>query len=401
MARVRCPRDPDGAPARGLADLSTCTEFEDDGTDKLDIVDRCINSLHEKRRSTREAGMEGLVGLLEGFIPMDKIDYRCLTIFFRCRASLNTGSTREALLAYRAIGLLALTVGDNADCSKEILTSTLQLPTLMKTLQATSDDTKVVAALNCLAIVTFAAARRPEDVEPSIRAIWGVIKSSRADNRTDPVVLITALSAWALLLTTLGDLRTYPYAWKEATIPFHDLAELLDTDDPALLMASGEALAVCAELNLMQHATPEDMETLEIKVSDLASGTHGNDKKLTGQIRVMFQQIAAIMKRGQCSDEELIPTTWRQRRVLMVSKWARLVQLNFVKRFLGKCFDKHIHDNPLFRGSSFSNVATNETSDLPIKKSKQHKFGREKQYTVSLKRDRMISWESKNDFLLI
>uniref|UniRef100_A0A453Q0T5 Interferon-related developmental regulator N-terminal domain-containing protein n=2 Tax=Aegilops tauschii TaxID=37682 RepID=A0A453Q0T5_AEGTS len=227
------------------------------------------------------------------------------------------------------------------------------------------------------------------------------IKSSRADNRTAPRVLITALSAWALLLTTLGDLRTYPYAWKEATIPFRDLAELLNTDDPALLMASGEALAVCAELNLMQHATPEDMETLEIKVSDLASGTHGNDKKLTGQIRAMFQQIAAIMKRGQCSDEELVPTTWRQRCVLMVSKWARLVQLNFVKRFLGKCFDKHIHDNPLFRESSFNNVATNETSDLPVKKSKQHKFGREKQYTVALKRDRMISWESKNDFLLL
>lgn len=97
-------------------------------------MDRCINNLHEKRRSKREAGLEGLVGLLEGFILMDRVDYRCLTIFFRCRASLNTGSAREAFLAYRAIGLLALTIGDNPDCSKEILTSTLQLPTLMKTL---------------------------------------------------------------------------------------------------------------------------------------------------------------------------------------------------------------------------------------------------------------------------
>ena len=367
-------------------------EYEDGGTDKLDILDRCINSLHEKRRSTREAGMEGLVGLLEGFIPMDRIDYRCLTIFFRCRASLNKGSAREALLAYRAIGLLALTVGDNPDCSKEILTSTLQLPTLMKTLRSSSDDAKVAAALNCLAAVTFAATRRPEDVEPSIRAIWGVIKSSRADNRTNnPVVLITALSAWALLLTTLGDLRTYPYAWKEATIPFRDLAELLNTDDPTLLMAASEALAVCVELNLMQHASPEDIETLKIKVTDLASGTHGNDRKLAGQSRVMFQHIAVIVKQGHCFDEEVIPTTTSQRCVLMVSKWARLVQLNFIKRLLGKSFDKHIHDNPLFR-ESYNNVATNETSDLPVKKSKVHRFGTEKQWTVALKRDRLISW---------
>jgi hypothetical protein len=84
---------------------------------------------------------------------MDKVDYRYLTIFYRCRASIDKGSAGEAVLAYRAIGLLALNVGASADCSMEILTNTLHLHALVKTLRTPSDGAaaKVVAAIDCLA----------------------------------------------------------------------------------------------------------------------------------------------------------------------------------------------------------------------------------------------------------
>jgi hypothetical protein len=45
-------------------------------------------------------------------------------------------------------------------------------------------------------------------------------------------------------------------------------------------MSSTEALAVCAELRLTRHASPEDMQALESKVSGLASGTRDENKKL-------------------------------------------------------------------------------------------------------------------------
>jgi hypothetical protein len=204
------------------------------------VVDICINNLHEKRRCKREAGLEGLITLLERFMPMDTIDYRYLTVFSRCRASIDKGAAREALLAYRAIGLLALTVGASADCSREILINTLHLPALVKTLRDSSDSAKVVAALDCLAAVTLAAARRPLDVEPSLGIMWSLVKNTGVHS----VVSTAAVSLWTLLLTTLGHLGTYPYAGKEATIPFRDLAKLLDTDDPALLTIPGRRARV-------------------------------------------------------------------------------------------------------------------------------------------------------------
>ncbi|KAM0878580.1 hypothetical protein ACQ4PT_034776 [Festuca glaucescens] len=391
MAGARCYRD---CP-RSLADLSTRNESGNDGSHELDAVDICINNLHEKRRCKREAGLEGLIGLLEGFIPTDKVDYRYLTIFYRCRTSIDKGSAGEAVLAYRTIGLLALNVGASADCSMEILTNTLHLHALVKTLRTPSAAAaaKVVAAIDCLAAVTFAAARRPQDVGASLRALWSVIRISTGPGKlTNNVVLIAAMSAWTLLLTTLeGDFMTY-------SIPFRDLADLLDTSDPALLTASGEAVAVCAELRLTRHASPEDMQALESNVSSLVSGTGDESKKLNKH-RFMFQEIAAIMKRAQCSDEELVPTSSIQGSVLRVSKWARMVQLSFLKRFLDKGFDKHIAHNPLFREHS-SYIAANESNELPAVKSKQQRFGREKQWSVDLRKDRMISWENKNAFQL-
>jgi hypothetical protein len=199
------------------------------------------------------------------------------------------------------------------------------------------------------------------------------------------------MSAWTLLLTALeGDFMTYK-------IPFRDLADLLDTSDPALLTASSEALAVCAELRLTRHASPEDIQALESKVSGLASGTRDENKKLNKH-RFMFQEIAANMKRGKSSDEELIPTSSIQRSALRVSKWARMVQLSFLKRFLDEGFDKHLLHNPLFRENSSSYITADESSELQTGKSKQQRFGREKQWTVSLRKDRMISWENKNVF---
>ncbi|PNT69425.1 uncharacterized protein LOC104584307 [Brachypodium distachyon] len=391
------------APAGYLSTRSGFNNFG--GMENLDVIDTCVNGIHEKRRSKREAGIAGLVGALEEFVPMDRIDYRCLTALEGCKASL-LGRQESALLAYRAIGLLALTVGANRDCSEEILANVLALPVFSKPRSMSGGTAR--AALDCLAAVTFAAARCPEDAEPSIKIIWAVIKHNLAGtnaSNTD-IVLNAALSAWALLLTTLGgNLRTQPHAWKEAMFPYGDLVKLLDTDDSAVLTAAGEALAVCAELNLTRHATPKDMQALESKVADLASGSRGveEDYDLTGEQCVMFRQISTMVKAKQeqgdgWEEEDLMmrrsaPSS--QRCVLKVSKWARLVQLNFLKRFLGKGFVKHARDNPLLQENSSDAAAVDE---VPSGKSKQCRFGREKQWSVALRRDRMIGWENKNAF---
>ncbi|XBI46477.1 hypothetical protein VPH35_110722 [Triticum aestivum] len=364
---------------------------------KTDVVGECIDKLHEKRRAVREEGMESLVAALEGFVPVDELDYRYFTVFDRCCASLRKGG-REATLAYRAIGLLALTVGaataDGVDCSQDILEKAL--PVLEETLHAPSSGAAtMVAALDCLAAVTLARARCPEDAAPSVKAVWGAIRASG--------VLASAVCAFSLLLTTVGDLRSYPCTFKETIIPFHDLAELLECEDPAVRTAASEALAVCAELSLTQHASPEDIQVIEMILSDLAADA-SSDQNLTEEQVEFFQQIADIMSQGGCPEmetEESVPSSYTSgRSVLRVSTWARLVQLNFLKRFLNKGFRKHLQDNPLFREQVDSSDAVDEADEQPAGKGRRRGGGREKRWSSAMRRDRDIVWESKNGFSL-
>lgn len=363
---------------------------EDDEEGPFDLVDKCIIALHEKRRSTREAAMAALVGALEGFVPIDDVDYRYLTVFARCCFSLKKGSAREAGLAYRAIGLLALTLGAGCGGSKEILAEAF--PLLVRTVQTSSDGPRVVAALDCLAAVTFAGARGdPDETSQSMKAIWGVIDPRSAPKlagpamRTSPQVLAAAVSAWAFVLTTVGEWRTDPSTWKE-TIPH--LAKLLEADDRAVRMAAGEALAVCVELNLTQHASPEDMEAIETAVSDLAAeaGGKGADKRRLTEQKDLFRRIDAFMKHGECPEKSGWTSSSSRRGVLKVSTWAKLVQLNFLKRFLGKGFLSHVQDNALFR-LAFS-VSSESCPG----------GGRRRSGLCELKKRREISWETKQHF---
>ncbi|KAM3241246.1 hypothetical protein ACQJBY_054313 [Aegilops geniculata] len=369
---------------------------------KTNVVGECIDKLHEKRRAVREEGMEALVAALEGFVPVDELDYRYFTVFDRCCASLRKGACREATLAYRAIGLLALTVGaataDGVDCSKDILEKAL--PVLEETLHAPSSGAAtMVAALDCLAAVTLAGTRRPEDAAPSVEAVWGAIRRAQDETKPSPEVLAAAVRAFALLLTTVGDLTSYPCTFKEAIIPFHDLAELLECEHPAVRIAAGEALAVCAELSLTQHASPEDIQVIEMTLSDLAADA-SSDQNLTEEQVEFFQQIADIMSQGGCPEtEESVPSSYTSgRSVLRVSTWARLVQLNFLKRFLNKGFRKHLQDNPLFREQVDSSDALDEADEQPSGKGRRRGGGREKRWSSAMRRDRDICWENKNGF---
>ncbi|KAI4984206.1 hypothetical protein ZWY2020_047239 [Hordeum vulgare] len=373
---------------------------------KTDVIGECIDKLHEKRRAVREEGMEALVAALERFVPVDELNYRYFTVFDRCCASLRKGSSREATLAYRAIGLLALTVGaataHGVDCSKDILEKVL--PVLEETLHAPSSGAATMAAaLDCLAAVTLAGARRPEDMAPSMKAVWGAIRRAEDETTSSPEILTAAVCALALLLTTVGDLRSYPCTFKEAMIPFHDLAELLECEHPAVRVAAGEALAVCVEINLTQHASPEDIQVIEMILSDLAADASG-DQILTEEQVEFFQQIADIMSQGEgdCPEtEESMPLSYTSgHSVLRVSTWARLVQLNFLKRFLNKGFPKHLQDNPLFWEQVDSSDAVDEADEQPAEKGRRRGGGRDKRWSSAMRRDRDIGWESKNDFSL-
>ncbi|CAL5034722.1 unnamed protein product [Urochloa decumbens] len=337
----------------------------------FDRVDECIQNLQDRHgywpkqitRSpvTREAAMAGIVGELEeGHLPLEALDIRCLTIFALCGASIKKGSPKEARLAYRATGLLLLTLRDGSP--GPLLDEAF--PTLSKAIH--DDDAPpalVAAAIDCLAAATLAGARH---VEEAMKAIWRVVecptrsRSAKLKTRgassetTSPVVLAAAVSAWTFLLTTVtstvGTQRKPDHAgWNSTTA---SLAELLDADDRRVRMASGQALAVCAELNFL---TGKDMDALAGKVSDLAAesaGGKGADNSLLREQKELFGQIAAFLDHGESP-----VASWEWTDMMKVSTWARLAQLNFLRKFLGNGFLNHVQGNPVLKEAfSFGRV---------------------------------------------
>ncbi|CAL5023115.1 unnamed protein product [Urochloa decumbens] len=384
-----------------------------DVTDPFELLDMCVAALHDKRTSsaTREAALSSLAVTLEGrVLPLDEAaDARPLVIFALCGASIKRGnspaagagaaaaaaSSKEARLAYRVVGLLALTLRNGG--STEILSESF--PLLSRTLQLAPSihPATVAAALDCLAAVTFAGALGPEDSERSLKAIWNVVvpnpKSPKAiSSHVTPHVVAAAVSTWTFLVTTAtftdAQRRADRAAWNAAVA---SLAGVLEADDRAVRMAAGEALAVCVELNLTRFTPRKEMEAIMARVSDLAAEAAGKgaDKTLFVEQKDLFRQILAYVERGE-RPRKALRTSSEKRGSIRVSTWAKMAQLNFLRRFLASGFLAHVKGNRLFKETF--DVSTDEKVALSIAKRRMDAKNKE---TV-MKMNREISWAIKN-----
>jgi hypothetical protein len=315
------------------------------GSRREDAVDGIIAMLHDKRRAVREDALRALASSLESCCTIGTFDYRCATVLERCRASLEApAATDEARLAYRAIGLLALTVGSSDACAREILQDALPgLAAKVAQAPCSSDTETAVAAIDCLATVTFACARLPNVAFTN--AICGIIELRSATTNSE--VLIAAVSALALVRAT---------SRYRARFPLVALVGLLDTDDIALRTAVGEALAVWAERDMT--ASPAYMQALELKLTSVAANPRrkGVDKKSHRKQKKLFGEVAAmIATRHSKGHEEKPVSRWTASCVLRASGWSRTVQLSFLKRYLGNGFCTHTFFNPLIEQEYWSN----------------------------------------------
>ncbi|RLN09935.1 hypothetical protein C2845_PM11G01500 [Panicum miliaceum] len=362
-----------------------------DVTDPFELLDMCVAALHDMYASvaTRVSALASLAGALEGVVPLDEAaDGRPLVIFALCGASIKKGNAapafaREARLAYRAVGLLALTLRNGG--STEILAESF--PMLARTLQQapSTDAATVTAALDCLAAVTFAGALGPEEAERSLKAIMGVVcpnpKSPKAiSSKVSPQVVAAAVSTWTFLVTTAAVMDAQRKADRAAWVA---------------TMAAGEALAVCVELNLTQYTPRKDMEAVQARVLDLGAEAAGKgaDKTLFLEQKGLFRQISAYMERGE-RPQTALRTSPDRRESIKVSTWAKMAQLNFLRRFLGGGFLRHVKGNRLFKETF--DVGADEKATLSIARRKLVLKTKEK----GMKMNRELAWAVKNVYCL-
>ncbi|TVU38168.1 hypothetical protein EJB05_11522 [Eragrostis curvula] len=402
-----------------ISDLSISYATEHVNSQEF-VLDKYIDALYEKRGSTREAALSKLVDAFESFMLHGLVENKYATLLSQFNNSVKKGSTKEVCLASRAIGLLAITLGAGSS-SHEIMEESH--PQLSRVLQTWSDETKMISALDCLAVITFVGASDLAETELSLKAMWDVIHPKSGSNvgtvrKPRPPLLAAALSAWAFLLTTVGSWRINTDNWK-APIAF--LSTLLEAEDRAVRMAAGEALAVCFELNLLDVSSFEDadvntggtggsknklfldMQALKAKIAGLASnlsaeaGGKGADKKNLTDQRDLFQRILDFVKYGECPEESV--KIAGKRDVLRVSSWCELIQLNFFKRFLGRGFLKHVQENCLLQ--DIFDIKTNTTETLSSNDKKIFRSGEEKDRALKLNKDRRMAQARKNAAMLI
>jgi hypothetical protein len=369
-------------------------------------IESCIRALHQNKRVVREEGLKDLAAALEGFVSAD--DYRYDHYEYeqamdRCFHLLKSGSDTDRKDAYRAVGLYALTVGAKAEVP--VLDRLFEVDRLSGMLPSSpSDAERAVAAIGCLAAATLACAKRPADARRTLKAIWEVM--GEPGPAAVPRVLAAAVSAWtAVLPAARGTVRVTPFVL---------IAKLLNADDPAVRAAAGEALAVCIELNILPRqplpprwgrdkraeSRPGDMPLLEGRVAELAfpEDKHASKNEHAEEI-ALFRQIDDLLKRNKQKIEDLEKVKNNERPeesdepcVKVPKRWVKLVQLNFLRQYIGEGFDTHFNLNvPLFRdnlGLTRAAGGGGEEEDLPAHEKKQLRKDRDRQMSLAVKRDR-------------
>ncbi|MBA0721135.1 hypothetical protein Golax_008707 [Gossypium laxum] len=290
---------------------------------------------------------------------------RFATLLHQCLNCIKKGSSKEISLASRTIGLLALTVGPGVH-AQEILKESIT--PLSQAFNSGSESSKIISLLNCSAVITFVGASGPEEIEKSMQIMWQIIHPKLGSNviaiKPSAPIITTAVSSWSFLLTTMDGWRPSPKLWQESVTY---LSNLLDNDNRSMRIAAGEALSLIFEMESLGKFVAEtkgyiDSSALEgNKTKDrfshikglkgkilnqardlsMEAGGKGSSKKDLNNQRNMFRDVLEFLEYGYPPE-----TTMKIGGVaLQTLTWSQLIQLNFLKRFLGGGFAKRMQES--------------------------------------------------------
>ncbi|GMI78482.1 SALT-TOLERANCE 32 [Hibiscus trionum] len=332
---------------------------------KDSLLDEAVDALYEKRGSTREKALASIIEAFNSNLQHQFVEKKFATLLHQCLNSIKKGSSKEISLASHVIGLLALTVGPG-DNAREILEESVT--PISQASKSGSESSKIASLLECLAIITFVGGIDPEEMEKSMQIMWQFVHPKLGSNvvtvKPSAVVITAVVSAWSFLLTTMDGWRLSPKLWLES-IAY--LSTLLDKDDRSVRIAAGEALAVIFEMGSLEKFAAEakgpnngsisegnkskegfsHIQGLRGKilnqVRDLSveAGGKGSAKKDLNNQRNLFKDVLELLEDGYCPETSLKIGGDS----LQTSTWSQLIQLNFLKHFLGGGFTKHMQEN--------------------------------------------------------
>ncbi|KAK4424264.1 hypothetical protein Salat_1619800 [Sesamum alatum] len=302
-------------------------------------MDKFLDDLFAKRGSVREGALSSIVDGLNVNYRSQFAGKNFATLLYRCLNSFKKGSCKEIVLASRALGLLSITVGcgDNAhELYKE------SLPLISQALKSRTESL-LLSVIDCLAIATFVGANDFVETEASMQIIWHFINLKPGDNvvvsKQSASVLSAAISAWSLLLTTVDGWNLNHNYWRGA-IPY--FLDLLEVDDQSVCMAAGEAIALICEMGFL-----EKFAELQEIVSNHAKRVSRRNSLQTAATKTVngwsnfSQNVLEALEDGRFREASLKIG----KHSLQLHSLSQLLQVNFIKRFLGRGFVPHMLEN--------------------------------------------------------
>lgn len=333
--------------------------------DKETFLDQCLDSLYEKRGSTREKALTSMIEAFNSIVHHEYVEKKFATLLDRCLNSIKKGTSKEIALASRFIGVLALTTGCG-DRAREILEESV-CP-ISEAIKSPVDSLKLHALVDCLAIITFVGGEAPEETNKSMELMWQVIHPKLGPNassaKPSSPIITAVVSAWSLLITTMDGWTLDSKCLQESIAYF---STLLDKDDRSVRIAVGEALALIFELGILENIADEANKSSDIYIDEgkksrelahlhglrskvlnqvrslsIEAGGKGSAKKDLNSQRNTFQDVQEFLEYG-CSPQTSMKIGGGES--LETTTWSELIQLKFIKRFLGGGFVKHMQEN--------------------------------------------------------
>jgi len=198
-------------------------------------------------------------------------------------------------------------------------------------------------------------------------AMWRVIHPKLGSNvvaiKPNAQLITAVVSAWSFLLSTVSNLKLNSKNWQNS---ISYLSGLLEKEDRSVRIAAGEALALIFEIGVIekfsgdsksasdttqQESKPHEsyifLQGLKGKVLNqcknlsVEAGGKGSAKKDLNTQRNLFRDILDFFEYGY-SPEITMKIGGDS---LQTSSWSQMIQLNFIKHFLGGGFIKHMQEN--------------------------------------------------------
>ncbi|KAM7520944.1 hypothetical protein LguiB_019906 [Lonicera macranthoides] len=200
-----------------------------------------------------------------------------------------------------------------------------------------------------------------------MQIMWQLIHPKLGSNvvamKPSPALITAVVSAWSFLLTTIDGRTLNPKSWQES---ISYLSTLLDKDDRSVRIAAGEALALIFEMGSLEKFSAVSKSSSDssvgegsnsqdnihiqglrgkvlnqVRILSVEAGGKGSAKKDLNSQRNTFRDIQDFLEDGYSPEttmkiggESLNTTTWYQ-----------LIQLKFLKHFIGGGFVKYMQEN--------------------------------------------------------